>query len=100
VLRFFVSYDDTPFIFHYYLADDTCEIREVHHANDGRDNFALLLKRRKLPLSFAVGQPGHAAIGDNYLTCDQIFPDEPIQAFGRNFEIMGVDRFTQEYYEQ
>lgn len=45
VLRFFVRSEDLPFILHYYLADDTIEIREVHYANDGRDSFALLLKR-------------------------------------------------------
>jgi len=58
VLRFFTKSDDLPFIIHYYLADDTCEIREVHHPNDGRDSFALLLKRQKLPQNFAVNQPG------------------------------------------
>ena len=100
VLRFYTTFDELPFIIHYYLADDTCEIREVHHANDGRDNFAQLLKRRRLPYSFAVGQPGHAQIGTNYLTCDQIYQDRPIQAYGREFVISGVDHFTQDYYKQ
>lgn len=54
VLRFFTKSDDLPFVVHYYLADDTCEIREVHFANDGRDSFALLLKRQKLPQKFDV----------------------------------------------
>lgn len=99
VLRFYTIWDELPFIVHYYLADDTCEIREVHHANDGRDNFAQLLKRRKLPYSFAVGQPGHAQIGDNYLTCDQIHPNKAIEAYGRRFVITGVDHFTKGYYE-
>ena len=54
VLRFFVKYEDMPYVIHYYLADDTVEIREVHHPNDGRDSFALLLRRQKLPKSFAV----------------------------------------------
>lgn len=58
VLRFFTKSDDLPFIIHYYLADDTIEIREVHHPNDGRDSFSLLLKRQKLPQNFAVNQPG------------------------------------------
>jgi EF-hand domain-containing protein 1 len=83
VLRFFTRCDDLPFVIHYYLADDTCEIREVHHANDGRDSFALLLKRQKLPQSFAVKQPGQNFIGDNYLTCDEIEPKGVIEAFGR-----------------
>ena len=70
VLRFYTKFDDLPYVIHYYLADDTFEIREVHHPNDGRDSFALMLKRRKLPYNFDVNQPGQAQIGDNYLTCD------------------------------
>lgn len=45
VLRFFSRFDDLPYVVHYYLADDTLEIREVHPPNDGRDKFALLLRR-------------------------------------------------------
>lgn len=36
VLRFFTRCQDLPYVVHYYLADDTIEIREVHHSNDGR----------------------------------------------------------------
>ena len=35
-------------ILHYFLADDTVEIREVHEPNDGRDPFPVLLARQKL----------------------------------------------------
>jgi hypothetical protein len=45
VLRFFCRSEELPFVIHYYLADDTVEVREVHHPNDGRDPFALLLRR-------------------------------------------------------
>ena len=45
VLRFFTVCGGLPYVVHYYLADDTVEIREVHHPNDGRDAFALLLRR-------------------------------------------------------
>ena len=45
VLRFFTRCEDLPYIIHYYLADDTVEIREVHHPNDGSHDFALLLRR-------------------------------------------------------
>lgn len=88
-----------PYVIHYYLADDTVEIREVHHANDGRDSFALLLRRQKLPKSFAVNQPGQNFIGDNYLTCDEILPGGTIEAFGRVFRIYGVDEFTQYHFK-
>ena len=87
VLRFFTVADQLPYIVHYYLADDTIEIREVHHANDGRDSFALLLRRQRLPDRFDVNQPGQNFIGDNYLTCDEIQPGGEINAFGRIFRI-------------
>jgi len=34
------------------------------------------------------------------LTCDEIEPDRPINAFGRLFTILGVDQFTQDFYAQ
>jgi hypothetical protein len=38
-----------PFAVHYYLADDTVEVVEVHRRNSGRDPFPCLLRRCKLP---------------------------------------------------
>lgn len=60
VLRFYAMWDDTksmfgenrPYIIHYYLADDTVEVREVHKPNDGRDPFPVLIKRQRLPKTF------------------------------------------------
>lgn len=100
VLRFFTRSNDLPYVVHYYLADDTIEIREVHHSNDGRDAFALLLRRQKLPDRFDVNQPGQTFIGDNYLTCDEITPESNINAFGRIFEIEGVDEATKKFYAE
>ena len=50
----FVLVFSTPFklllqIIHYYLVDDTVEIREVHTGNDGRDPFPVLVCRQRLP---------------------------------------------------
>ena len=36
-------------IMHYFLVDDSIEIREVHEPNDGHDPFPVLLRRQKLP---------------------------------------------------
>ena len=36
-------------IVHYYLVDNTVEVREVHEANDGRDPFPVLICRQRLP---------------------------------------------------
>jgi len=98
VLRFFCQCDDLPFIVHYFLADDTIEIREVHHPNDGRDAFPMVLKRHRLPAQAMVNQPGLNFIGDNYLTCNEIYPEHGITAYGRNYQICGVDASTQAYY--
>ena len=98
VLRFFTKSDDLQFVWHYFLADDTVEIREVHFPNDGRDSFSIYLRRQRLPQTFDVNQPGQALIGDNYLTCDEIDFEKPLAAYGREFKIFGVDRSTQDYY--
>ena len=43
-------------------------------------------------------QPGQAFIGDNYLTCDEIHPGAVIDVYGHLLCILGVDKYTQEYY--
>lgn len=53
VLKFYV-FSDIPYILHYYLADDTLEIREINFQNSGRDPFPLMLRRQKLPKKFAL----------------------------------------------
>lgn len=85
---------------HYYLADDTFEIRENHCPNNGRDAFSVYLRRAKLPDRYEVNQPGQNFIGDNYLTCDEITPESNINAYGRTFIIKGVDESTQRFYQQ
>ena len=54
VLRFFTVCDDQPYTVHYYLADDTIEVRENHFQNNGKDQFPMLLKRSKVPKRFSV----------------------------------------------
>lgn len=57
VLRFFCLWDDSENMFgdphemilHYFLADDTIEIREVNPPNSGRDATPIFIKRQKLP---------------------------------------------------
>ena len=47
-------------VLHYFLADDTIEIREVQQTNSGRDGPGIFLKRQKLPRagSSLVHPPG------------------------------------------
>ena len=67
VLRFFCFWDDTDSMFgdprelvlHYFLADDTIEIREVIPANSGRDAAPVFLRRGQVPKDVvALKQPG------------------------------------------
>ena len=67
VLRFFCYWDDTSSMFgdprqlvlHYFLADDTIEIREIIPANAGRDAVPMFLRRAKIPKNVVpLYQPG------------------------------------------
>jgi len=57
VLRFYAIWDDRDqlfgearkFVVHFYMADDTLEIREVHAPNNGRDPFPILVSRQRVP---------------------------------------------------
>ncbi|KAK1346177.1 hypothetical protein QTO34_000030 [Cnephaeus nilssonii] len=69
VLRFFCMWDDTASVFgdyrqlilHYFLSDDTIEIKEFLPHNSGRDPMSFFLQRGKLP---KYGPPGVHQPGD------------------------------------
>jgi len=96
VLRFFTICDDTPYTVHYFLADDSIEVREVRTQNNGKEQFPLLLK---LPKNFNVSQPGQDTNSENFYTEADFYPGCPIQAFSRIFHIIGVDDYTKSYYK-
>ena len=69
VLRFYCYWDDTDNMFgdpremvlHYFLADDTVEIREIIKSNSGRDATPMFLRRAPLPKDMdPLRQPGEA----------------------------------------
>lgn len=92
VLRFFV-FSDIPYILHYYLADDTMEIREINYANSGKDPFPLLLKRQRFPRKFSLNQPGHSS-SEGFIMDSEIYPGQVLSVFGRDFKINGCDPYT------
>ncbi|CAG9323312.1 unnamed protein product [Blepharisma stoltei] len=98
VLRFYCSSVE-HFILHYYLADDTIEILEIHYPNDGKVEFPVFLRRNKLPKKFAIGQPGQQSEED-YLKEHEIEPSTTIEIYGRQFIIDSADEFTVNYYRQ
>jgi len=134
VLRFFCYWDDSEQMFgdqrdmvlHYYLADDTVEIREVIPANAGRDAVPVFLKRGKLPKDpGALQQPGvetdrtvlnvfgptgaggryildslkTGAINPECYTDKDLTVGACINVWGRRFVLGDCDNFTKEYYK-
>lgn len=106
VLRFYCVWDDRdsmfgemrPFILHYFLVDDTVEVRQVKSASGGRDFFPVLLKRQKLPKKY-TSMPQLEDVGqkDNH-TPDDFTIGQTIEVFGRKFLIYDADEHTKRYY--
>lgn len=133
VLRFYCFWDDREnafgdpreMVLHYYLADDTIEVREMIPANAGRDTVPMFLHRGKVPkVVEPLRKPGEVAdrtvlnvfgpmgqggryILDNLKTgnINQDFYRENdltigayVNVWGRKFLICDCDEFTKEYY--
>jgi len=116
VLLFNAVYDDRDtmfgdlrhFVFHYYLVDDTLEIREVYKANDGRDPFPVLLRRQKLPkdryhisetFPSCVMELSDAEVQGNWLYARQFIVGRTLTIGQRKFLIHDCDDFTRNWFE-
>ena len=134
VLRFYCLWNDTDSMFgdvremvlHYFLADDTIEIREVIPANSGRDAAPMFLRRQMLPKEpVPLHQPGEVtsrtvlnvfgpmghggrwildslktgAIHIEYYHDSDLTLGSVINAWGRKMMICDCDDFTKEYYK-
>jgi len=135
VLRFMAQWNDSASMFgdvralviHYFLADDTIEIREVIGANSGRDSVPVFLKRAKLPKfsPLALRQPGEVtdrtvlnvfgpmghggryildslktgAVINSYYTDADLQIGSQINVYGRTIVLTDADEFTKDFYK-
>ncbi|CAG5128078.1 unnamed protein product, partial [Candidula unifasciata] len=114
VLRFYCMWDDRdtlfgelrPFILHYYLVDDTLEVREVHKPNDGRDPFSVLIGRHRIPKDRANIPPSFPSGAmelteqevKEYFTPKDFQIGKTVVIYGRRFFIYDCDNFTKGFY--
>ncbi|KAM9704326.1 EF-hand domain-containing protein 1 [Menidia menidia] len=113
VLRFFALWDFSDCLFgdtldviiHYYLVDDTIEIREVHEHNSGRDNFPILMHRQRVPKKLksetfpsCVLEVAAVDVAEYYSPKDFRL-GQTIELLSRHFLLFDCDVFTKEYYQ-
>ncbi|XP_074657538.1 EF-hand domain-containing family member C2-like [Tubulanus polymorphus] len=133
VLRFYCIWDDTDSMFgdlremvlHYFLADDTIEIREVIYPNSGRDAAPMFVRRGKLPKHVLnlkqpgvqtnrtvlnvfgpMGQGGRyildslktGAVHTDFYTDSDLMIGVELNVLGRKIKICDCDTFTREYF--
>ncbi|XP_076806481.1 EF-hand domain-containing family member C2-like [Clavelina lepadiformis] len=135
VLRFECYWDDADSMFgdtremvlHYFLADDTIEIREVIPPNSGRDAVPVFLKRSRLPKNapLPLRQPGEktdrtvlnvfgpmghggryildslktGAVYEDFYTSADLVLGAVLNVWGRKLILCNCDDFTKEYYK-
>ncbi|KAK7478315.1 hypothetical protein BaRGS_00030467 [Batillaria attramentaria] len=133
VLRFYCYWDDTDnlygdprqFVLHFFLSDDTIEIREVIPVNSGRDAVGMFLRRARLPKNVEAlkqhgadtnrtvlnvfGPMGHGrrllldslktgAVHTDFYKDHDLTIGAVINVWGRKFVLCDCDEFTREYY--
>ncbi|XP_072218234.1 EF-hand domain-containing protein 1 [Leuresthes tenuis] len=114
VLRFFALWDDSDSLFgdtwavviHYYLVDDTIEIREVHERNSGRDPFPILMRRQRIHKKIksenfpsCVMEVSKEDV-DEYYSPKDFQLGQTIKLLSRRFLLFDCDGFTKEYYQK
>jgi len=110
VLRFYCTWDEKgadgvtekrPFVFHFFLADDTVEVLEVATPNSGRDPFPALLKRIKLPKAASSRGPqaGDVVGPRGYYQAHDLRVGGVVSVFGRQLVLNDADAATVKYYK-
>ncbi|KAI9004088.1 hypothetical protein BC832DRAFT_558508 [Gaertneriomyces semiglobifer] len=110
VLRFYCLWDDRQsmfgelreFVLHYYLVDDSVEVREIRGANSGRSEGKVLVRRMVLPKSSTdqtsrINDVG-VNVGGEILTWRDFKIGGIINILGRAFLVRDCDTYTRQFY--
>ena len=110
VLRFYCMWDDSSrlygekrrFIMHYFLSDDTIEVRNVEGKNSGRDPFPMLLKRARLPRDWKqkTDDSQYGRNEEKYYVCENLTLGSVIDVYGRHLVLLSCDDFTRDFYKR
>lgn len=111
VLRFFAIMDDVktpaferrPFVVHFFLGDDTMELREQYPLNSGRDNFPIFFRRGKMPIgSYQVlGPQDQTKHSHEYVHGHDFAVGMDVTLLGNvHLFIYDADEFTRAYFRE
>ena len=110
VLRFFGVWDDRvesfgdlrQFVVHFYLSDDTLEVRETKKNNSGYLDFPVFVRRQRVPKHFISAPTGTGAADIPKSAClgaSDLMVGRTISVFGRPILLYDADEATKKYYK-
>lgn len=93
--------DRRPYVVHYYLADDTVEVLEVHEMNCGRDPFPVFVRRGPMPKGRYTSLSTTSRLSK--LQCyapEDLRVGASINIHSRNLVLYACDDFTRRWYKE